>query len=102
MAPPPAGPPVVAPVVAAAPPPPFDAFQASLRLAVGMPTDIAIARIGAYPISSQVTNCGTFSVSAAACEILTFGGFWNNQLNVYVQSAGDGTTFVSGWLVQKS
>ncbi len=56
--------------------PPFSAFQAGMRLAVGMPTDVAILIIGSRPVSSKATSCGvaargssghaTFSNSAAA------------------------------------
>jgi hypothetical protein len=46
------------PAVSGASPPPFDAFQASMKLAVGMPTDVAILLIGSQPVSGQATSCG--------------------------------------------
>jgi len=36
----------------------FDAFQASMKLAVGMPTDVAILIIGSAPVSAQSMSCG--------------------------------------------
>ena len=36
---------------------PFDAFQAAMRLQVGMPTDVAILAIGSAPISGQAMTC---------------------------------------------
>jgi hypothetical protein len=46
------------PAVSGASPAPFDAFQASMKLAVGMPTDVAILLIGSEPISGQAASCG--------------------------------------------
>ena len=39
-------------------PPPFNAFQAGMKLAVGMPTDVAILIVGSRPVSSKATSCG--------------------------------------------
>jgi hypothetical protein len=41
--------------------PPFNAFQAGMRLAVGMPTDIAIQVIGSAPVSTKATSCGVLT-----------------------------------------
>ena len=38
--------------------PPFNAFQAGMKLAVGMPTDVAILIVGSRPVSSKATSCG--------------------------------------------
>jgi len=82
-------------------PPPFDAFQASLRLAVGMPQDVAIAAIGSLPINGRVTHCGVLAAQSATCQVLRFGWSENNRLDVYVEGTEDGGAVVSGWLVQK-
>ena len=37
---------------------PFNAFQAAMRLAVGMPTDVAILVIGSRPVSAEAKSCG--------------------------------------------
>lgn len=82
-------------------PPPFDAFQASLRLAVGMPQEVAIAAIGSLPIDGRVTHCGVLAAQSATCQVLRFGSSENNRLDVYVEATEDGLAVVSGWLVQK-
>jgi len=82
-------------------PPPFDAFQASLRLAVGMPQEVAIAAIGSLPINGRVTHCGVLAAQSATCQVLRFGSSENNRLDVYVEATEDGLAVVSGWLVQK-
>ena len=54
-------------------PPPFDAFQAGMRLAPGMPLDVAILRIGWAPISAQTTTCGILAADESPCQVVTFG-----------------------------
>ena len=49
------------PAIPGATPPPFDAFQAGMRLAPGMPLDVAVLRIGWSPISGQTTTCGVLA-----------------------------------------
>ncbi len=83
-------------------PPPFDAFQAGMRLAVGMPRDVAILRVGWTPISSKVTNCGTLAGDASPCEVLKFGTYENNQLFVYLVPTDSGNAVVTSWTVYKS
>ena len=83
-------------------PPPFDAFQAGMRLAVGMPRDVAILRVGWTPISSQVTNCGALAGYASPCEVLKFGIYENNQLFVYLVPTDSGYAVVTSWAVYKS
>jgi hypothetical protein len=83
-------------------PPPFDAFQAGMRLAVGMPRDVAILRVGWSPISSQVTGCGVLAGDANPCEVLKFGMYDNNQLFVYLVPTEGGYSMVTSWTVHKS
>ena len=86
---------------AEAPAPPFDAFQAGMRLQVGMPAEVAIRRIGWAPVSSQVTTCGILAGDANTCELLTFGTYDNNQLLVYVTPTDRGYSVVTTWTVHK-
>jgi hypothetical protein len=81
--------------------PPFDAFQASMRLAVGMPTDVAILAVGSTPIYSQVESCGVLTGFVWTCELLRFGWFDNNQLLVYIAPTPDGRGAVNSWTVRK-
>jgi len=81
--------------------PPFDAFQASLRLAVGMPQDVAIEAVGSFPVSAEVAHCGVLAAESATCQVLKFGWSGRNRLDVYVEATEDGRAIVSGWLVQK-
>jgi hypothetical protein len=90
------------PAIPGATPPPFDAFQAGMRLAVGMPMDVAILRIGWAPISAQTTTCGVLAADASLCEVLKFGMYENNQLFVYVVPSDGGPSVVSSWWVHKS
>ena len=90
------------PAVEGASPPPFDAFQASMRLAVGMPREVAILRIGWTPISSEATTCGVLTGFAFPCELLRFGFYNNNQLDVYLAPGGDGVAVVNSWSIHKS
>ena len=82
-------------------PPPFDAFQASQRLQVGMPREIAIIAVGWSPISSQTTTCGVLTTVDSQCEALTFGVFDNNRLIVYLVPTGRGYSAVTTWLAHK-
>ena len=53
--------------------PPFNAFQAGMKLAVGMPTDVAILIVGSRPISSKATSCGIAAGYEWPCDVLKFG-----------------------------
>src|SRR5271167_2468936 len=72
------------PVVSGANTAPFDAFQASMKLAVGMPTDVAILVIGSAPVSGEAMNCGILAGYEWPCQKLKFGWWENNQLLVYI------------------
>lgn len=72
-----------------------------MRLAIGMPLDVAILRIGWAPISGQTTTCGVLAAAESPCEVLKFGAFENNQLLVYVVPTDDGHSVVSSWVVRK-
>ncbi|HKN27932.1 MAG TPA: hypothetical protein VJY34_08605 [Roseiarcus sp.] len=85
----------------APPPPPFDAFQAGMRLAVGMPLDAAILAIGWAPIYGQTTTCGVMAADASPCQAVTFGRYENNRLVVYVAPTHEGYSVVSSWTVYK-
>jgi hypothetical protein len=89
------------PAVPDSTPPPFDAFQAGMRLAVGMPLDVAILRIGWAPISGQTTTCGILAADDTPCEVVTFGRYDNNRLLVYVVPTHEGYSAVSTWVVHK-
>lgn len=89
------------PAIQGSTPPPFDAFQAGMRLAPGMPLDVATLRIGWAPISAETTTCGVLAADANPCEVVAFGRYDNNQLLVYVVPAGDGSSIVSSWTVHK-
>ena len=52
--------------------PPFNAFQAGMKLAVGMPTDVALLMIGWAPVSSKATSCGILTGYEWPCEVLKF------------------------------
>ncbi|MGO9418445.1 hypothetical protein [Roseiarcus sp.] len=82
-------------------PPPFDAFQASQRLRVGMPREIAIIAIGWSPISSQTSTCGVLMTVDSQCEVMTFGVYENNRLTVYLVPTGQGYSVVTSWLPRK-
>jgi hypothetical protein len=90
------------PVAPSAYPPPFDAFEASMRLAVGMPTAVAIADIGFSPVSAEVKSCGVLAGYAWTCQALTFGCCETNQLIVYIAPTPDGLGAVNSWTVRKS
>jgi hypothetical protein len=89
------------PAIEGATPPPFDAFQAGMQLAVGMPLNVAILRIGWRPISGQTTTCGVLAADVSPCEVLEFGAYENNQLLVYVVPTDQGASVVSSWTVHK-
>jgi hypothetical protein len=86
----------------AAAPPPFDAFQASMRLQVGMPADVAIAVIGWTPASAEVKSCGILAGYEWPCRVLKFGCCESNQLLVFVAPSPDGRGAVNSWSVRKS
>jgi hypothetical protein len=48
--------------------PPFDAFQASMRPAVGMPAAVAIGVIGFSPVAAEVKSCGVLAGWEWACH----------------------------------
>ncbi len=89
------------PAIPSATPPPFDAFAAGMRLAPGMPLDVAILRIGWQPISGQTTICGILAADDSPCEVVTFGRYENNQLFVYLVSTPYGGLIVSSWVAHK-
>ena len=72
-----------------------------MRLAPGMPLDVAILRIGWQPISGRTTTCGILAADESPCEVVTFGRFENNQLFVYVVANHYGGLIVSSWVAQK-
>ena len=88
------------PAIQGASPPPFDAFQAGMRLAVGMPLDVAILRIGWQPVSGVTTTCGVMAADESPCEAVTFGDYENNRLVLYVVPTDQGSILTS-WIVHK-
>ena len=72
-----------------------------MKLAVGMPTDVAILLIGSAPVSGQVMNCGILAGYEWTCELLKFGWWENNQLLVYIAQTPDGRGAVNSWTVRK-
>jgi hypothetical protein len=89
------------PAIEGASPPPFDAFEAGMRLAVGMPRGVAILRIGWTPVSSEVMTCGVLAGREFPCELLRFGAFSNNQLDVYLAPTDTGAV-VNSWVAHKN
>jgi hypothetical protein len=89
------------PPVSGASPAPFDAFNASMRLAVGMPTDVAILVIGSTPVSGEAKSCGIAAGYEWSCQLLKFGCCENNQLLVYIAQTPDGRGAVNSWSVRK-
>ena len=81
--------------------PPFSAFQAGMRLAVGMPTNVAILAIGSAPVSAETKSCGVAAGYAWTCQIMKFGCCENNQLLVYIAPTPDGRGAVNSWSVRK-
>jgi hypothetical protein len=90
------------PAVSGANPAPFDAFQAGMKLAVGMPTDVAILVIGSEPVSAQAMSCGILAGYEWTCQLMKFGWCENNQLLVYIAPTPDGRGAVNSWAVRKS
>jgi hypothetical protein len=82
-------------------PPPFDALEASQRLQVGMPREVAILAVGWSPVSSQTTTCGVMAERDSPCEVLTFGVYENNRLTVYLVPTGRGYSVVTSWAAHK-
>ena len=72
-----------------------------MRLAPGMPLDVAILRIGWAPISGQTTTCGVLAGDENPCEAVTFGRFEDNRLVVYLVPTDGGPSVVSSWTVHK-
>ena len=83
-------------------PPPFNAFQAGMKLAVGMPTDVAILIVGSRPVSSKATSCGVLAGEEWPCDVLKFGCCEGNQLVVFIAPTPDGRGAVNSWGVGKS
>ena len=90
------------PVASSTYPPPFDAFQASMKLEVGMPTEVAIAVIGWAPASADVRSCGVLAGYEWTCQALKFGCCETNQLIVYIAPTPDGRGAVNSWSVRRS
>src|SRR5580658_6800104 len=90
------------PAVSGANPVPFEAFQASMKLAVGMPADVAILVIGWAPVSVEVRSCGVLAGYEWTCQVLKFGWWENNQLLVYIAPTPDGRGAVNSWSVHRS
>jgi hypothetical protein len=82
--------------------PPFNAFQAAMRLQVGMPTDVAISLIGSAPVSGEAKSCGVAGGYEWPCQLLKFGCCGNNQLLVYIAPTPDGRGAVNSWSVGKT
>ena len=82
-------------------PPPFNAFQAGMKLAVGMPTDVAILIVGSPPVSSKATSCGVLGGEEWPCDVLKFGCCEGNQLVVFIAPTPDGRGAVNSWGVGK-
>lgn len=82
--------------------PPFNAFQAGMRLAVGMPADIAIHVIGSAPVSMHATSCGVLTGFEWPCQVMKFGCCEGNQLLVYISPSPDGRGAVNSWALAKS
>ncbi|HTZ68773.1 MAG TPA: hypothetical protein VMB83_15165 [Roseiarcus sp.] len=80
---------------------PFNAFQAAMRLQVGMPTDIAISVIGSPPISAEAKSCGVAGGYEWPCQLMKFGCCEGNQLLVYIAPTPDGRGAVNSWSVGK-
>ena len=59
-------------------------------------------RVGWTPISSEATTCGVLTGFAFPCEILRFGFYNNNQLDVYLAPRPDGVAVVNSWSIHKS
>jgi len=83
-------------------PPPFNAFQAAMRLQVGMPADIAILIAGAPPHSAEAKSCGVATGYEWPCQVLTFGCCEGNQLIVYIAPTPDGRGAVNSWSVGRT
>ena len=71
-------------VVSGANPAPFDAFQAGMKLAVGMPTDVASSSSDRNR-SAQAMSCGFLAGNEWTCQLMKFGCCENNQLLVDIR-----------------
>ena len=85
------------PPIWSANPPPFNASEASMKLAVGMPTDVALLIIGSAPVSMKATSCGVATGFEWPCQVLKFGCCDGNQLVVYIAPTPDGRGAVNSW-----
>ena len=81
---------------------PFNAFQAAMKLGVGMPTDVVILLAGTRPISAEAKSCGVAGGYEWPCQVLTFGCCEGNQLIVYIAPTPDGRGAVNSWSVNKT
>src|ERR1700722_6530658 len=81
--------------------PPFNAFQAGMKLAVGMPTDVAILIVGSRPVSSKATSCGVLGGEEWPCDVLKFGCCEGNQLVVFIAPTPDGRGAGNSWALGK-
>ena len=72
-----------------------------MKLAVGMPTDVAILIIGSAPVSAQAMSCGILAGYEWTCQLLKFGWWDDNQLLVYIGQTPDGRGAVNSWAVRK-
>ena len=72
-----------------------------MKLAVGMPADVAILVIGWAPVSAEVKSCGVLAGYEWTCQVLKFGWWENNQLLVYIAQTPDGRGAVNSWSVRK-
>ena len=70
-----------------------------MKLAVGMPTDVAILIVGSRPVSSKATSCGVLGGEEWPCDVLKFGCCEGNQLVVYIAPTPDGRGAVNSWAV---
>jgi hypothetical protein len=82
--------------------PPFNAFQEGMKLAVGMPTDVAILMMRSRPVSAEAKSCGVAGGYEWPCQVLTFGCCEGNQLIVYIAPTPDGRGAVNSWSVGKT
>ena len=72
-----------------------------MKLAVGMPTDVAVLLIGSTPVSAEAKSCGIAAGYEWPCQLLKFGCCESNQLLVYIAPTPDGRGAVNSWAVRK-
>lgn len=73
-----------------------------MKLAVGMPADVAILVIGWTPVSAEAKSCGVLAGYEWTCQVLKFGWCENNQLLVFIAATPDGRGAVNSWSVRRS